>query len=138
MSGHQTQVIEVINRNTVVNIALGFGYNAYLPVYDGGVDFVLYNEKINRLFKVQMKGRWMVAKKYLGRDISMVFPDRGTWYLVPHDKMVEWAEERGFTSRDSWNRGGATNTPRLTKHLLDLCAPFELQKVLKQGCSSTT
>jgi hypothetical protein len=37
---HRSQIREVINRNTVVNLALEYGFNAFLPVYDGGVDFV--------------------------------------------------------------------------------------------------
>ena len=49
MDRHRTQVREVINRNTVITLALGQGFNAFLPVYDGGVDFVLYRESDNKL-----------------------------------------------------------------------------------------
>ena len=42
MSRYKSQVREVINRNTVVSLALAQGFNAFLPVYDGGVDFILY------------------------------------------------------------------------------------------------
>lgn len=44
MSQYQSQIREVINRNALVSLALANGYNAFLPVYDGGIDFILYNE----------------------------------------------------------------------------------------------
>jgi hypothetical protein len=34
------EAIEVINRNALVSLALTRGYIAFLPVYDGGVDFM--------------------------------------------------------------------------------------------------
>ena len=34
MSRYRSQVREVINRNTVVSLALDQGFNAFLPVYD--------------------------------------------------------------------------------------------------------
>jgi hypothetical protein len=38
MSRYRTQVREVANHNTVLSLALNNGCNAFLPVYDGGVD----------------------------------------------------------------------------------------------------
>lgn len=60
-----SQVREVINRNTLVSLALQHGYNAFLPVYEGGVDFILYNEISGDTRKVQLKGRWTIDRKYL-------------------------------------------------------------------------
>ena len=37
MSRYRSQIQEVINRNIVVSLALEQGFNAFLPVYDGGV-----------------------------------------------------------------------------------------------------
>ena len=44
MNRFRSQVKEVINRNVVVSLALEQGFNAFLPVCDGGVDFILYRE----------------------------------------------------------------------------------------------
>lgn len=68
MSRYRSQVREVINRNTVVSLALDQGFNAFLPVYDGGVDFILYRESDGLVRKVQLKGRWTIERKYLDRD----------------------------------------------------------------------
>lgn len=88
MERHRSQISEVINRNTVVSLALQQGFNAFLPVYDGGVDFILYRESDRELRKVQLKGRWTIDRKYLGRDIWIAFPMVGDWYLMRHDDMV--------------------------------------------------
>lgn len=42
---YRRQVREVINPNTVVSLALEQGFNAFLPVYDGGIDFILYRDR---------------------------------------------------------------------------------------------
>ncbi len=57
VSRFRSQVREVINRNALVSLALAKGFNAFLPVYDGGVDFILYNESMADIRKVQLKGR---------------------------------------------------------------------------------
>lgn len=70
MQAHEpfrSQVREVINRNTVVSLALDQGFNAFLPVYDGGVNFIFYRETDGLLRKVQLKGRWTIDRKYIGR-----------------------------------------------------------------------
>ena len=81
VSRYRTQVREVINRNVVVSLAPEQGFNVCLPVYDGGIDFILNREAqavrpetSTDTRKVQLKGRWTIGKKYTGRDIKMAFP----------------------------------------------------------------
>lgn len=112
MSRYRSQVREVINRNTVVSLALDQGFNAFLPVYDGGVDFILYRESDGVVRKVQLKGRWTIDRKYIDRDIWMAFPIAGAWYVMPHDEMVALAEAEGVTKTVSWTEGGAYSKPR--------------------------
>ncbi len=78
-----SQAVEVINRNALVIVALKQGYNAYLPVYDHGIDLILHNESTGDTKLVQLKGRWTIDKKYLNRNIWIAFPDSGDWYVVP-------------------------------------------------------
>lgn len=63
MSRYRAQIREVINRNALVTLALAKGYNAFLPVYDGGIDFILYNEETHDTKLVQLKSRWVIDKK---------------------------------------------------------------------------
>src|SRR5271157_1618648 len=94
---NRSQIKEVINRNTVASLALEQGFNVFLPVYDGGVDFILYRESDGLIHKVQLKARWTIDRKYIGRDIWIAFPIAGDWYLMPHDEMLASAEADGVT-----------------------------------------
>jgi hypothetical protein len=124
MNRYRSQVREVINRNIVVSLALAQGFNAFLPVYDGGVDFILYRENDGLVRKVQLKGRWTIDRKYVGRDIWMAFPIAGYWYLMPHDEMVALAEADGVTKTASWIEGGAYSRPRPSKVVVAACTPY--------------
>lgn len=126
MSRYRSQVREVINRNALVSLALEAGYNAYLPVYDGGVDFILYREEDGDLRKVQLKGRWYIDRKYQGRDIWIAFHDNGCWYLAPHDELVLIGERAGFTATSSWTEGGAYSCPKLSRSMLEALVPYRM------------
>lgn len=51
-----SDAIEVVNRNALVTVALGQGYNVFLPVYDNGIDLILHNEASGDTKLVQLKG----------------------------------------------------------------------------------
>lgn len=120
---YRAQVAEVINRNQVISLAMARGFNAFLPAYDGGIDFILYHEEHNTLFRVQLKSRWTIDAKYTGRDIWIAFPMNDAWYLMDHDRMMlPVGEAMGFTASRSWLEGGKYTVPGPTRALLDACA----------------
>jgi hypothetical protein len=130
MGDYRSQVREVINRNTVVSLALKQGFNAFLPVYDGGVvDFILYRERDNQLCKVQLKGRWMINRKNIGRDIWMAFPIAGEWYLMPHDEMLASAKADGVTRTASWAECGEYSRARASEKLAAECARYRFASI---------
>ena len=129
MSRFRAQVREVINRNTVVSLAMAQGFNAFLPVYDDGVDFILYREADAVIRKVQLKGRWTIDRKYVGRDIWMAFPIADAWYLVPHDEMVEFAEADGTTLTASWVEGGIYSKRSPSKATIAKYAPYRFKQI---------
>ena len=104
-----SDAIEVVNRNALVTVALNQGYNAYLPVYDNGIDLVLLNEATGDTRLVQLKGRWTIDKKYIGRDIWIAFLDRGSWYVAPHDEMLRLGKRH--TQTESWIKGTYSKSP---------------------------
>jgi hypothetical protein len=139
MSRYSGQIREVINRNSLVSLALARGYNAFLPVYDGGIDFILYNEQSGDTKLVQLKGRWTIDKKYVGRNVWIAFHDDGRWYLAPHDEMVKHAAGYGYADSKSWLEGGAYTSPRLSKAQLEDLAPYAfelLEKVAETAAES--
>lgn len=109
MTGLSSDAIEVVNRNALVTVALNQGYNAYLPVYDNGIDLILHNEATGDTKLVQLKGRWTIDKKYIGRGIWIAFPDAGDWYVAPHDLMVEHGAKH--TATKSWAKGTYSKAP---------------------------
>ena len=129
-----TQITEVINRNTFVSLALADGFNAFLPVFDGGVDFILYREKDNTFRKVQLKARWTIDRKYVNRDIwiafPIVFPSKVAWYLMPHDLMLEHAKADGKTKTDSWVLHGTYHMPQPSQTMVLSCEDFRFKPVV--------
>jgi hypothetical protein len=64
MSRYRSHVRDVSNRNTAVRPELERGFNAFLPVYDGGVHFVLYREGDSLVRKVQLKSRRTIEPEF--------------------------------------------------------------------------
>lgn len=125
---HAGQIREVVNRNTLASRLVLQGYNVYLPVYDAGIDFVLHREADERLLKVQLKGRWTIDQKYFGRDLWIAFADAadGSWYLMPHDEMVDLGTRMGFTGTDSWTQKGLYHRKSLSEAMRESCERYRL------------
>jgi hypothetical protein len=125
---NRSQIKEVINRNTVASLALAQGFNVFLPVYDGGIDFILYRESDRELRQVQLKSRWTIDKKYEGREIWIAFPIDDDWYLIPHDEMVRSAG-RGVMESQSWSRDGAYSRGKPSAAPIDQCRPYRFAPI---------
>ena len=69
-----TQAQEVLNRHLFLQHILPAGFVSFIPEFDEGIDLIIYRERDNLLFKIQLKSRWTVDKKYFGRDIWVAFP----------------------------------------------------------------
>ncbi len=104
-----TQTIELKNKYEFINLVLPFGFSPFIPEYDDGIDFILHRTKDDLHLNVQLKSRWTVERKYFGRKIWIAFPDENrvaerTWYLVPHDLMVERGQKL-YGNTKSWKKG---------------------------------
>ena len=131
MSRYASQTREAINRNTVATLAMEQGFNVFLPIFDGGIDFILYRESDGALRKVQLKSRWTIDQKYVGRDIWIVFPMENEWYLVPHDKLVASAEAKGTTKTTSWTKDGSYSSGTPSKAEIAKWAEYRLASISK-------
>lgn len=126
---YRSQKREVVNRNTIVTLALGQGFNVFLPVYDGGIDFIFYHEGNNDLRHVQLKSRWAVHRKYIGRGIWIAFPISGEWYLVPHDKMVNYLEAKSSGTSVSWTKYGSYSSGKPSKATIEAFQEYRFGSV---------
>ncbi len=115
-------VKELTNKYEIVPKFIEAGFVPYVPEYDVGVDFILNLEgsltsdasqkKAGRelFLKVQLKSRWYLEKKYFGRDIWMLFPNKPDgegriWYFCPHDFMVEKVPAKTRKTSKDWIKG---------------------------------
>jgi hypothetical protein len=105
MSGIITgEQIEFANRSRLIVRLFELGYEVFVPVIDAGVDLLAYRGSDRNLRPIQLKTRWTIDKKYLGRDIWIAFPSErlGDWFLAPHDELVRLGEGRGYCRTSSW------------------------------------
>jgi len=73
-----------------------------------GADFIAQHMDGTTFLKVQLKSRFTIDKKYQGKDLHICFPDRGVWYLCPHDLLVAQALRVSTIERtDSWASAGS-------------------------------
>jgi len=131
-----SQIQEVINRNLLVSELLQHGFNAYLPVYDRGIDLIALREADGDVRRIQLKSRWIIDQKYVGREVWIAFPEGGRWYLAPHDHMIQYGEELGYCGTKSWIEGGAYSCPTLGKPLASLMAGWVLSSSVSQAIES--
>jgi hypothetical protein len=122
--------VEMANRMNLIKVAFDRGYIAYLPVVDEGIDLILLREQPYDLKLVQLKSRWTIDKKYMGRNIWIAFPEgEATWYLAPHDKFVALAKALGFADGSrSWNEKGGYSRGTLNAALRKKMGKYRFPK----------
>ena len=103
---------ESYNFQKLSAVLADYGFTTYRMHDDlKGADFFAIGTN-GDILKVQLKGRFVVDRKYLGKDILMGFPDGDQWYLYPHDQFYDLVikrskgaasnERRSFPSVSKW------------------------------------
>ena len=143
---------EIFNFQKVAALLADYGFNCIKLDDDWkGADFLAYHKEGETL-KVQLKGHGIgIYKKYEGKDLWMCFFADGSWYLIPHDKLIEIMGDRtNWLNTKSWEEDGTYINTNPTKDLLesisefvlrsDACTPTEpeIQVASSQGNSSNS
>ncbi len=118
---------EIFNFQKVAAQLADYGFNCIKLDDDWqGADFLAYHKDGEWTLKVQLKGRLSIYRKYEGKDLWICFPYEGSWYLLPHDSLVEIVGERtGWLNSASWESGGySSGSP--PRRLLEAISEFEL------------
>ena len=69
----------------------------------------------------------------------MNFPCRGTWYLVPHDKLVELAgQTTNWLNTSSWQDTGLYYSTNPSPTLLEQLRPYAIEEQQKSAVTPTT
>ncbi len=92
-----------------------------------GADFIAQHINGETFLKVQLKGRLLFDRKYVGKGLYIAFFGDGDWYLYPHDElMLAVLAETNIEATRSWQEGGAYSFPSLSRQLIRLLAPYKI------------
>jgi hypothetical protein len=86
-----------------------YGFNSIRLSDDWqGADFIAGHIDGDTFLKVQLKARFTIDKKYLGRGIHIAFLAGEACYLYPHDEIVEAVLALGVMNADAalWRDDG--------------------------------
>ena len=99
---------ENYNFYKVASTLADYGFNCLRLTDDyNGADFIALHSDGSHMM-VQLKGRWTIDKKYLGKNIHICFTHEGKVYLYNHDDMVnECMVNNKYVPTDSWVKKGA-------------------------------
>lgn len=95
---------ENYNFQKIAAILADYGFNCIRLSDDYmGADFLALHIDGTTVLKVQLKGRLNLEDKYVGKDLFVAFPDKGRWFLVPHDEARDYFAAQGLQT--SFSRG---------------------------------
>ena len=117
---------EIYNFQKSAALLADYGFNCIKLSDDWqGADFLAHHFDGKTTFRVQLKARLTIDRKYVSQDLWMNFPSSGTWYLVPHDKLVEViGETTNWLNTSSWQEHGSYSSANPSPRLLQQLHPF--------------
>jgi hypothetical protein len=120
--------MEIYNFQKVSAKLADYGFNCIKLADDWqGADFLAYHKDGEDTLKVQLKGRLLVDRNYVGKNLYMAFPLDGEWYLVAHDEIVEHFEaETSYLQTTSWQERGSYHSGNPNQQTRAWLARFRL------------
>ncbi|MBR0669930.1 hypothetical protein [Neoroseomonas soli] len=91
-----------------------YGFNSIRLTDDWqGADFIAIHIDGETFLKVQLKGRLVIDRKYLGKGVHIAFLHGDDLYLYDHDGLVTHLERSGLIGADSvtWHQHGQRSWP---------------------------
>lgn len=126
-----TNLIEAANRAEATALLVRCGSKVYRPeADDNGEDLVIRHS--GRLIAVQLKGRaFLDFHHYGGKGLWMLFPSARfdpsctrRWYLIPHDVLYSYVEDR-HGAAPKWNN--AWSYPYVPAHLGEFLTKYRIR-----------
>ena len=106
-----------------------YGFETLWQSDDGSyADFQAQHVDGETRLSVQLRGRLLFDKKYIGKNITIGFPDDEDWYLYPHDEVLNLvlSETETMTGTKSWEEDGQYHFPSLGSKLTELLSPYRI------------
>jgi hypothetical protein len=122
---------ENFNYQKISSVLADYGFITHRLSDDWqGADFIAQHINGSTFLKVQLKGRLTFEKKYIGKDIWIVFNSNNIWYLYPHDQLLkEILDVSKIGSTSSWKDKGGYSFPHLSTKLKYLLEKFIIEKI---------
>ena len=112
------------------DILLSQGFDKVRYVDDSDVDFKVLDTRKNRTLHIKLETRACIREENKQRDLWVMFPDNGRWYLTPHDVLVDifdqgsiWGKPLKSVSR---LEHGMYSIPRLSQKMQSLLDEYRL------------
>jgi hypothetical protein len=138
---NDTQVVELLGRNRLIEELLVAGLEVSLPIRDRGVDVVAYadlGEQVEtfRAYPIQLKAaskRCFVVDRKYAKFANLILtyvwnleqPRDAVTYALTYPEAACVAENVGWTKTPSWKRGGySTSNP--SRKLVSLLEPYRM------------
>ena len=106
-----------------------YGFNCLRLTDDWqGADFIACHVDGDTFLKVQLKGRLVIDRKYLGKGIHIAFFHTDAVYLYDHDRFVTFVEANGLIAGNTrnWVDPGIRSWPRPPAWALGYLEDFRL------------
>jgi hypothetical protein len=94
-----------------------------------GADFIA-RDIDGKVLRIQAKGRLSIAKKYLGKNLYVMFPDKShtVWYLYPHDTVLNYILTTTTVKKTkAWRENGVYDWSRLSKKHKEFLQKYKLK-----------
>ena len=133
---------EIYNYQKAAAILADYGFNCIKLSDDWqGADFLADHMSGKQTLRVQLKSRLAVNRKYENKDLWMIFPEAGNWYLILHDELLRIlaGSTRALESK-SWRENGDYNYPagQVPNALLAEIAGFALTATPEKADAQST
>ena len=109
---------ENYNFHKVASALADYGYNSMRLNDDWqGADFIAVKD--DDMLKIQLKGRFTIDKKYIGKDLFISFLEEGKVKIYNHDDALKLIPENVKISK-SWSEVGSYSWGKTPKYFNEL------------------
>ena len=109
---------ENYNFHKVASALADYGYNSMRLNDDWqGADFIAV--KGDNMLKIQLKGRFTIDKKYIGKDLFISFLEEGKVKIYNHDDALKLIPENVKISK-SWSEVGSYSWGKTPKYFNEI------------------
>ncbi len=111
---------EIYNFQKLAAVLADYGFNCIKLTDDWlGADFLAYHKDGEFSYRVQLKGRLTINKKYENKKLYMAFPVGNDWCVIKHDCLVNLVgKNTNWLQTKSWQDKGLYHSAKPSQPLL--------------------